>query len=184
MSDKYQFYSKERLYFVTFTIEFWIDLFTRKEYSLIIIESLQYCQQHKGLEIYAYCIMPSHMHMIIAAKKGFDLSNTVRDFKKFTSKKLINSIKAIEESRRDWLLDKFSFAGRNKNRIQQYKVWQDGSHAKVLQSNDFMMQKLEYIHNNPVAAMIVDSPENYVFSSAKTYIEENRGYIKLDGFVE
>ena len=134
--------------------------------------------------IYAYCIMPSHLHLIIAAKPGFDLSAIVRDFKKYTSKEIIKTITEINESRREWLLDKFEFAASKTKRAKKYKVWQDGSHAKVLQSNEFMMQKLEYIHNNPVLAMIVENAEEYVFSSARTYASEKRGLLKLDAFVE
>jgi len=134
--------------------------------------------------VYAYCIMPSHMHMIIAAKPGYDLSAIVRDFKKFTSKEIIKKIGEIHESRREWLLDTFLHLGNRIKRVKGYKVWQDGSHAKVLQSKEFMQQKLDYIHNNPVAAMIVDDPVDYIFSSARTYMNEKDGLLQLDGFVE
>ena len=169
MSDQYKISNKGGVFFVTLTTIDWIDVFTRKEYKLIILDSLKYCQQNKGLIIYAYCLMDSHLHMIISAKTGFDLSGILRDFKKFTSKSIVKSIQEESESRREWMLYRFEYAGRYLTRIKDYKFWQDGNMAKELISQEFTLQKLNYIHNNPVESMIVTEPENYLFSSAIDY---------------
>ena len=79
----------------------------------------------------------------------------MRDFKKFTSKKITETIQLIDESRKMWLLDKFEFAGRYNPKIKDYKVWQDGYHPVACFSKDFMQQKLDYLHNNPVKAGFV-----------------------------
>jgi REP element-mobilizing transposase RayT len=68
MSRKYKFNNQEGLYFVSFAVVYWIDVFTREEYFAIVTESLDYCRKNKGLEIYAWCIMPSHVHLIFRAK--------------------------------------------------------------------------------------------------------------------
>ena len=156
-------------YFITMTTIGWVDLFTRLKQKHLIIDSLNYCQTHKGLEIYAYCIMPSHIHMLCKAEEGFVLSNIIRDFKKFTSKKIIRTINEYPESRREWLLDLFSDACAHLKRDQEYKVWQDGYHAEIASSNWFIKQKIDYIHNNPVVDRIVEHPEDYVYSSARNY---------------
>ena len=156
-------------YFITMTTIGWVDLFTRLKQKYLIIDSLNYCQTHKGLEIYAYCIMPSHIHMLCKAEEGFVLSNIIRDFKKFTSKKIIRTINEYPESRREWLLDLFSDACAHLKRDQEYKVWQDGYHAEIASSNWFIKQKIDYIHNNPVVDRIVEHPEDYVYSSARNY---------------
>jgi putative transposase len=91
------------------------------------IDSLKYCQKNKGLELYAWCLMPSHLHMIISAKEDVNLSDILRDFKKFTSKEIIRLIQEEPESRREWMLDKFEFAGRYNPKIKNYKFWQDGN---------------------------------------------------------
>jgi putative transposase len=169
MSGQYTIRNKSGIYFCTLTVVNWIDVFTRKEYCFVVLDSLKYCQQHKGLVVHAYVIMSSHVHLLISAKEGYDLSGILRDLKQFTSKKIVALIQQIPESRKDWLLDKFAFAGKPLQRITNYKFWQDGSHAKECSSNEFLHQKLNYIHQNPVDAMIVNEPHYYVFSSAIDY---------------
>lgn len=163
--------SPGHLYFLTMTVVEWIDVFTRLNHKLTIVDSLKFCQKHKGLEIYAWCLMSNHLHMIAAVKEDsdFTLSDVLRDFKKFTSKQIINNIQDEPESRRDWLLDKFAFEGRKDSKITNYKFWQDGNEAKEIHTHDFLMQKLNYIHNNPVKEMIVSEPQEYLFSSAIDY---------------
>lgn len=169
MSDKYRIYEQDKAYFITMTVVGWVDVFTRLGQRRAIIDSLKYCQQNKGLIVYAYCIMPNHIHAIVQADDGFNLSDILRDFKKFTSKKIIELISSEPESRREWMLREFEKACERLKRDQQYKVWQDGNHAEVLFSNKFLRQKLDYIHNNPVKDMIVDEPCHYWFSSARNY---------------
>jgi len=86
MSTKYKAISTEQAYFITITTVGWIDVFTRLSQKYNVINALQYCQKNKGLEIYAYCIMSNHIHLLCKATNGFLLSDVMRDFKKFTSK--------------------------------------------------------------------------------------------------
>src|SRR5665647_972543 len=113
MSLKNQIESNS-IYFLAMTVMDWVDIFTREDYRYIIIDSLKYCQKEKGLEIYTWCLMTNHLHLIASGKENgqFTLSDILRDFKKFTSKAIIEKIKEIPESRRKWLLDRFEFAGR------------------------------------------------------------------------
>ena len=93
MSRAYKFHNPEGLYFISFATVGWIDVFTRKIYKDILIESIKYCQKNKGLGLYAWCIMSNHVHMIVKAKEGFALPGIIRDFKKFTSKEIIKQLK-------------------------------------------------------------------------------------------
>src|SRR5258708_3759987 len=128
MSTKYKATELGKAYFIMLTIVNWIDIFTRLKQRYLIINSLRYCQKEKGLEIYAFCIMPSHIHMMCLADDDTKLSNIMRDFKKFTSKKIIQNIIEDPESRREWLLEMFSKACEHLKRDQKYKVWQTGYH--------------------------------------------------------
>lgn len=67
-------------YFITPTVIGWIDVFTRKEIRDIVIESLRYCHYHKGLNVYAYCIMSNHIHLIVNCNEPFQLKDTIRDY--------------------------------------------------------------------------------------------------------
>jgi putative transposase len=87
MSRKYKFGEKEGAYFISFSTVYWIDVFTRVDYFDIIIESLDFCRKNKGMDIYGYCIMPSHIHLIFRSAL-VDPSELIRDFKGFTSRKI------------------------------------------------------------------------------------------------
>ena len=171
MSTKYKATTTEDAYFITITTVGWIDVFTRLSQKYIITDALEHCQQNKGLEIYAYCIMSSHIHLFCKATNGFILSDVIRDFKKFTSKKIIQTIIDEPESRREWLLEYFKKSCENLSRLQTYKVWQDGYHAEEVFSNRWIKEKINYIHQNPVNEKIVTEAENYYFSSARNYAD-------------
>lgn len=91
MSRKYKFGDNDKLYFISFSVVYWIDLFIRKEYKDILIESWKYCQKEKDLDIYSWCIMSSHAHMIIGSR-GRELEKTVSEMKSFTSRNLRKAI--------------------------------------------------------------------------------------------
>jgi REP element-mobilizing transposase RayT len=169
MSDQYKISNPEEIYFLTFTIVDWVDIFTRTAYKEIIMDSLKFCQVSKGLKLYAFCLMTNHIHLIVSANGNSKLFEIIRDFKKFTNKSIIYEINNGNESRKKWLLNKFEFAGRYLQRIENYKVWQDGYHAIELITRDFTFQKLNYIHQNPVRTGIVSEPEHYIYSSASNY---------------
>jgi putative transposase len=178
MSEKYKFLNKDGMYFVTMSTVGWVDLFTRWELKHVIIDSLRYCQKEKGLIIHAWCLMPSHLHMIVSTSQE-NLSDIMRDFKKYTAKELIKTIERINESRRGWILELFSEVADHLKRVSNYKVWQDGNHPELLYSAKFTQQKLKYIHDNPVAAEIVDEPEEYRYSSARNYYSKRKGYLEV-----
>jgi len=169
MSEKYKFNDPDENYFITPTITGWVDIFTKSEYCEIILNSLKYCQENKGLVIHAWVIMSSHMHLIVSRNSKPLLSEILRDFKRFTAIEIIKTIQTTNESRKRWILEIFESAADNLRRIDNYKVWQDGNHPLALDSNSMSEQKLEYLHNNPVAAGIVYHQEDYVYSSAVDY---------------
>lgn len=184
MSTKYKATTTEEAYFITITTVGWIDVFTRLNQKYNIINVLNYCQQNKGLEIYAYVIMSSHIHLLCKATNGFILSDVIRDFKKFTSKKILQTCIDEPESRREWMLNYFQKACAHLKREQNYKVWQDGYHAELVETNWFIKQKVNYIHNNQVKDKIVALPEDYYFSSARNYagLDNDLEVILLDLF--
>ena len=179
MSSKYKVKDSEQLYFITITVIDWVDLFIRPKLKHVIIESLLHCQKNKGLRVYAYVIMSSHLHLIVRANNGFKLEDIIRDFKKFTSKELIRTIKEYPESRRVWLLNKFSYAANRIKNNTKYKVWKDGFHPVELSTTEMIEQRLNYIHNNPVKEEIVFNPEEYRYSSAINYAGHS-GELKVE----
>jgi len=162
--------SEGYMYFLTMTVANWVDVFTRPVYKQLIVDALKYNQENKGLIIYGWCLMSNHLHLLAEGEENKNLSDILRDFKKFTSKAIIKEIQHnATESRKKWMLSEFEYAGRINKKIKNYKFWQDGNEAKEIHTSDFMQQKLDYIHNNPVKAEIVDEPEDYRYSSARNY---------------
>ena len=165
MSEKYKTDS-DGLYFVTFSVVSWIDVFTRREYQDILTDSIAYCQQHKNLTIYCYCIMPSHVHFITYSENG-EISNVLRDLKSYTAKQIIKAIEENpRESRKEWMLNKFEYHGKISPQKQKMQFWKHYNHSFFLYSNKVIQQKVDYIHNNPVAAGFVNQPQEWRLSSA------------------
>ena len=179
MSRNYKIRDQEKLHFVTFTVINWIDVFVRIEYKDIVVESLNYCVENKGLEVYAWCIMTSHVHLIIGTNGTNKLEDIIRDMKRHTSKALLKAIQENpQESRKDWLLSMFEKAGKRNPNNDYFQFWQQHNHPIELDSNLLMDQKLVYIHNNPVEAGIVSKPEAYLYSSAYDY-SGGKGLVKI-----
>ncbi|MFM2010640.1 MAG: hypothetical protein RLZZ479_1031 [Bacteroidota bacterium] len=107
--------------------------------------------------------------MIVQSNKG-NLSDLIRDFKKFTAKTILEKIQAEPESRREWMLEYFGKSCEHLKNKQNYKVWQNGYHAEHIYSNKFMWSKLDYIHLNHVRAGIVNKASEYIYSSASNYV--------------
>jgi putative transposase len=153
-------------YFITLTITGWIDLFSKKSYKDIVVESLKYCQKSEQLEIFCYVIMPSHLHMI-CRRLDNDLNELLGRFKSYTSKMLLREIESSgNESRKEWLLQQFHAFAKSNKQYSDYHVWQYSNYATPLFTNEVLTQKQEYIHQNPVRAGIVVDPCAYLYSSA------------------
>ena len=158
------------VYSVTDTVVDWVDIFSRPSYRHIILESLQYCQKEKGLIIYAWVLMTNHLHAIVGSTEKNRVSDIWRDFKKFTSKEIVRTLlNDNTESRQEWMLNRFEYSGKNDKKIKNYRFWQEGNDAQGIYLNDYFNQKLNYIHNNPVKAEIVNRAEDYRYSSATDY---------------
>ncbi|WP_328516463.1 hypothetical protein [Aquimarina aquimarini] len=82
MSRNYKFHNKSGLYFVSFATVNWLDIFTRQPYFDILSQSISYCRAEKGLELYAYCFMPSHIHLIFRSADD-NPAGLLRDFKSY-----------------------------------------------------------------------------------------------------
>jgi putative transposase len=172
MSRKYKFHNKNGLYFVSFATVYWIDVFTRESYFKVLAESVDYCRANKGMELYCYCFMPSHVHFIFRSTKEKPME-LIRDFKKHTAKEVIESIERNpQESRKEWLLWMFKRAGKKKGNINTYQFWQHHNKPIELWSEKVIKQKINYIHNNPVESGFVISPEDWKYSSARNFQED------------
>jgi len=169
MSRKYKFHNKEGLYFVSFAAVYWIDVFVRELYCRLLTDALNYYIKESGMEIYCWCIMPSHLHLIFRDQQNHPELLLGR-FKSYTSKMLQKEIALnVSESRKEWMLWMFKRAASKNSNVKNGMLWQHNNKPIELWSEDVIEQKVNYIHNNPVAAGFVTGPEHWKYSSAVDY---------------
>ena len=172
MSRNYKFRNPKALYFVSFAVINWLDVFTENLYKDILLDSLRYSQEKKGMEIIAWCIMPDHVHLIFRSTGNIKPEQLLGDIKRFSSRKIVKAItENPNENRKDFLLDSFAKAAKQSSNVKHYQFWQHNNHPVELWSNKVIYQKIQYIHNNPVKAGLVLHPEDYPYSSAIDYTD-------------
>lgn len=180
MSSRYKVYDHFIPHFVTITVVDWIDALSRPDYKDLIVESLKYCIANKGLLLHCWVIMNNHMHLVLSAAEGAEIPGIMRDFKKYTSKQLIERIRENpSESRKEWMLNMFSYAGKYKSGNEQYQFWQQDYHPIALMNEGILKQRMNYVHENPVRAGIVYEARQYKYSSAADYYDLRPGMIPL-----
>ena len=132
------------------------------------------------MEIYGYCIMPSHVHLIFRSAEA-DPSGLIRDFKGFTSRKMLKTIEEnIQESRKELLLWMFEKAGKKNSNVKNQQFWQQNNKPIELWSLKVFEQKLNYIHNNPVISGFVTNPIDWKYSSARNYGNNDDTILEID----
>lgn len=170
MSRNYKFNNPDGTYFISFATVEWVDVFTRRKYRDILMDSLKYCQKEKGLILYAYVIMSNHIHLIAKSKVSGTLPDILRDFKKFTAKAILKAIRDNpKESRKEWMVNIFSDAGINNGNNKNFQFWRQDNRPIHVYSESVIKQKLNYIHQNPVKEGIVLFAKDYQYSSASVY---------------
>ena len=179
MSRKYKFYNPNRIYLISFATVNWIDVFTRRLYKDILVESINYCISHKGLIVYAWVIMSNHVHMVISTN-SVPLEEIIRDLKKHTSKSILKAIEENpQESRKEWMLWMFERAGKKNSNNSKYQFWQQHNQPEELSIMLFGIDRaINYVHQNPVEAGFVSKAEEYLYSSAVDFSGE-KGFVNI-----
>lgn len=169
MAETHHIVNQSGTYYLTWRVYRWVDIFINSKYCDIITDAFTYCRLHKGLNIYAYVIMTNHVHCVISAKEN-NLSDVLRDLKRHTSNSLLKKLINTENSRTDWMLEQFSIAAGRHQRNEKYQIWEHTNHAIELYSNEFINQKIGYIHQNPVKAGLVEHAHYWRYSSQSNYL--------------
>ena len=157
---------REHLYFITATVLGWKPLFTQPEYALIILNSLDWHREQNRWLLFAYVLMPHHLHALIKPRNPFTISQVVQSFGSFTAHAILNQLRRNE--RTDWL--QFFSRRQDKDTNKRHQIWRP-IQAKNVYSEPFLRQKLSYIHHNPVAKGwdLAREPADYPYSSACYY---------------
>lgn len=165
--SKYKTYETHFPYFLTSSIVEGIPLFAHPEIAQFILEGFHFLQESRNVEIYAYVIMENHIHLIA---QNENLSRSFQRFKSFTARQIVDYLKERNQKR---ILSQLSGAKLRHKDQSQHQVWQEGFHPKQITTPEMMVQKIDYIHNNPVKRGYVDVPEHWRYSSARNYLDED-----------
>ena len=160
--SRYAIRETQAPHFLTCTIINWIPVFTRPQTVDIILNALQYRQQHNGWKVYGYVILENHLHLVVQAN---DLLAELPLFKPYTARQLIDYLKECHAER---VLKQMAFFRKAHKLDREYQCWEEGSHPQLIQNAEMLRQKLDYIHFNPVKRGYVDKPEHWRYSSART----------------
>jgi len=171
-------FDPSNLYFITTTAVQHLHLFCRDVTKRLLVDTLD-CMRLRGrFKLYAFVIMPNHIHLIIQCSADDPFANVMRDYKKQVADRLIRQLQAEDNQPALTLLA--SLVARPER--QQYVVWEEGYLAKTAYSAKFVDQKMSYIHNNPCQPHwnLAKSPDAYLWSSARFYLSDARAIIPID----
>ncbi len=171
--SRYRIAENDAAYFLTCTAVGWLPVFARPKAVEIVLDSWRFLQHHRRLTIYGYVVLENHVHLIASAS---DLAKEIGDFKSFTARQIIDSLRAAKEV--SFLEQLRSHMLRHKS-DREYQLWQEGSHPQQIGDEEMMRQKLEYIHLNPVKRGYVDDPTHWRYSSARDYMGQ-KGLIPVE----
>ena len=160
--SRYKITDPQQPHFVTLTVLHWIPIFTRPETVDILLDCLRFLSRD-GLKVYAWVILENHCHFVLQSKA---LDQDIARFKSWTAKKLIQY---LAENKVRQILDQLAFYKKAHKNDRAYQFWQEGVHPELIQDEDMIRQKVEYIHLNPVERGYVDKPEHWRYSSARNY---------------
>ena len=169
-------FNPDHLYFVTTKAADHEHLFQQNIVKRMLTDSLDCMCLRKLLTLYAFVIMPNHIHLIIQSPPDNPVANVIRGYKRHTADRLIRQYRAEENQK---TLDILSAKARSSK--QRHKVWENGYNAKSVFSAEFLHQKMTYIHNNPCQPRwnLVSEPVAYVWSSARFYLTDHPSIIPV-----
>jgi REP element-mobilizing transposase RayT len=156
-------------YFITFTVIKWVNIFVNEEYFQLIIEVLKHYQKELNLKIYGYVIMTDHIHLVASSN---NMIKFIQGFKSYTTRRITYF---LNNDHRKYIVELL-----NPNKRKLFPIWQSTNMPKVIETQKYFNQKLDYIHNNPIKKGYVDTPENWLYSSAKNYFLGDHNLIQIE----
>lgn len=162
---------KQACYFITFSTVDWVDIFIRPVYKQVVVHTLNHFIEHKGLTVYAWCLMSNHLHLMISPEDGCTVAEIEKEYKNFTTQKILEAIDTEPNLRKAWMMDRFEHFGNLFSASKKFHVWQNCSNPVHidLRKTDILLEHFDHIHQNPIRDRVVDIPSEYLYSSARDY---------------
>jgi putative transposase len=170
-------FNPDHLYFITTKAVDYVHLFQREIVKRLLLDALDCMQLRKQLDLYAFVILPNHIHIVVQCPPDNPVKDLVRDYKRHTADRLIRQYQADDNKRALGFL-----AGKvTRPDKQKYRIWEEGYDARNIFSPEFLSQKMEYLHNNPCQPHwgLVQDPIEYGWSSARFYLSNQPAIIPI-----
>jgi REP element-mobilizing transposase RayT len=166
------------IYFWTATINDWKHLLRKDEYKDVIIDSLQYLTDQGKIDVFAFIIMPNHLHLIWRVNEPNGKESPQGSFLKYTA----HMFKKMLKQEGIGNLSPYKVEAENK----KFEFWQRDSLAIPLFTREVALQKLKYLHNNPLKEHwnLVKDPCDYKYSSARYYELNEKSFSFLKDLLE
>ncbi len=172
--SRYKVYEPTAPHFITCTVLHWIPIFTRQESVDIVLKSLEHLQENDNFKLFSYVILENHLHLLCSSD---DIAQRIKKFKSYTAKALL---RLLQENRAKTILEQLAFYKKAHKTETTYQIWQEGSAFKLIQSEAMMIERINYIHNNPVKRGYVDEAVHWRYSSARNYEGNGEGLIYVE----
>jgi len=167
------------IYFVTKVIHRRIPIFALDDrFLLIVIDNLKFYRMKFWFSLYGFVVMPDHYHLVVDTLEKVSISKIKEDMNKYISREIIqelkmHNIRVLERLRIDSPL-------RKGHRSHEYRLFQKGRYDFEIVTSSKLLEKLGYMHNNPVRAGLVEHIEDYRYSSARNFVSGDDSLIVLD----
>ena len=168
------------IYFITFTCHNWLSLLDAADAYSDVYNFFEVLKQ-KGHSVVGYVIMPNHVHVLLHYRgKGATLNLLIGNGKRFMAYSIV---KKLQEKKHSALLQQLREAvePKDKARGKLHEVWKPGFDVKPCRTEKFLLQKLHYIHDNPVRGkwkLALDN-ESYEHSSCLFYFHQQQRHCNV-----
>lgn len=163
--------------------------FRDEEFCRILLEELELYSKKCGFTLIGYVIMPDHMHLLLWWDRGekleLSISKIMQGVKGVTARRIIDLMvgNGLEQMlqptpmRQEQMPSLTQKSAKSHRRNLRYRLWQRGFYDFNIYSEEKLLEKLNYVHHNPVRAGLVLSPSDYKWSSYRLYSSESEGFL-------
>lgn len=162
---------KQACHFLTLNTVDCVDIFIRPVYKQVIVHTLNHFIDSKGLNVFSWCLMTNHLHLLVQAQDGYSLDEIEQEYKNFTTQKILAAMETEPETRKEWMLKRFEGFINSPAQLRHYNIWQNRSSRSIIEMDQpaRLVEYYEYIHENPVRERFVDLAPDFPYSSARDY---------------
>lgn len=159
--------------FITFSCYHRLQLLNSDETVIPFLEALENHRKKDNFHVLGYVVMPDHIHLVLCPLQKIALGSVIGEIKKQSFYKILSTWKKQNKP----ILKRMTVSGRGR---QQYAFWQPRGYDHNCRTSEFVREKINYCHMNPVKAGLVTDPGDWSWSSYKWYCGDTTGLVQVE----